>query len=72
MNNIAHILFVGISFLVLDTDCIIGAFMELLMADNTRMKEIQRELKRISEMLGLHHDRFMEMDQRSEKIDQHL
>ena len=23
-------------------------------------------------MLGLHHDRFMEMDQRSEKIDQHL
>jgi len=47
MNNIAHILFVGISFLVLDTDRIIGAFIELLMADNTRMKEIQGELKRI-------------------------
>ena len=42
------------------------------MADNTRMKEIQGELKRISETLGLHHDRFMQMDQRFEKIDQHL
>ena len=66
MNNISHILFVGI----LDTYCIIGAFIELLMADNTRMKEIQGELKRVSETLGLHHDRFMQMDQRFDKIDQ--
>jgi len=42
------------------------------MADNTRMKEIQGELKRISETLGLHNDRFMQMDQRFKKIDQHL
>jgi len=68
MNNISHILFVGI----LDTYCIIGAFIELLMADNTRMKEIQGELKRISETLGLRHDRFMQMDQRFDKIDQQL
>jgi len=72
MNNIAHILFVGIFLLVLDTDRIIGTFIELLMTDNTRMKEIQEELKCISETLGLHHDRFMQMDQRFEKIDQHL
>jgi len=56
----------------LDTDCIIGAFIELLMVDNTRMKEIQGELKRISKTLGLHQERFMQMDQRFEKIDQHL
>jgi len=42
------------------------------MTDNTRMKEIQGELKWILETLGLHHDRFMQMDQRFEKIDQHL
>jgi len=42
------------------------------MADNTRMKEIQGELKRVSETLGLHHDRFMQMDQRFDKIDQQL
>jgi len=46
--------------------------MELLMADNTRMKEIQGELKHISETLGLHHDQFMQMDQRFDKIDQQL
>jgi len=58
--------------LILDIDCIIGAFIELLMAHNTRMKEIPGELKPISETLGLHHDRFIQMDQRFEKIDQHL
>jgi len=58
--------------LILDTDRIIGAFIELLMADNTRMKEIQGELKHVSETLGLHHDRFMQMDQRFDKIDQQL
>ena len=42
------------------------------MADNTRMKEIQGELKRVSETLGLHHDQFMQMDQRFDKIDQQL
>jgi len=36
------------------------------------MKAIQGELKRISETLGLHHDRFMQIDQRFEKINQHL
>jgi len=55
--------------LILDTDHIIGAFIELLMANNTRMKEIQGELKRISKALGLHHDRFIQMDQRFEKTD---
>jgi len=49
--------------LILDTYHIIGVFIKLLMADNTRMKGIQEELKRISETLGLHHDRFMQMDQ---------
>jgi len=34
------------------------------MTDNTRMKEIQGEQKRISETLDLHHDRFMQIDQR--------
>jgi len=58
--------------LILDTYRIIGAFIELLMAENTRMKEIQGELKHISETLGLHHDRFMQMDQRFDKIDQQL
>jgi len=53
--------------LILETYRIIGAFIELLMADNT---EIQGELKRISETLGLHHDQFMQMDQRFDKIDQ--
>jgi len=42
------------------------------MDDNTRMKEIQGELKHVSETLGLHHDRFMQMDQLFEKIDQQL
>jgi len=42
------------------------------MTDNTRMKEIQGELKHVSETLGLHHDRFMQMDQRFDKIDQQL
>jgi len=42
------------------------------MADNTRMKEMQGELKQISEVMGLHHDRFMHMDQKFEKNDQHL
>ena len=60
-------------FLVdLDTDRIIGAFIKLLIVDNTRMKEIQGELKRISETLGLHHDQFIQMDQRFDKIDQQL
>jgi len=58
--------------LILDIDRIIGTFIELLMADNSRMIEIQGELRRISETLGLHNDRFMQMDQRFEKIDQHL
>jgi len=48
--------------LILDTDRIIGAFIELLMADNTRMKEIQGELKHVLKTLGLH-DRFMQMDE---------
>jgi len=30
------------------------------MANNTKMKEIQGELKSVSEALGLHHDRFMQ------------
>jgi len=58
--------------LILDTYRIIGAFIELLMVDNTRMKEIHGELKHISETLGLRHDRFMQMDQRFDKIDQQL
>jgi len=36
------------------------------------MKEIQGELKRILKTLGLHNDRFMQIDQRFVKIDQHL
>jgi len=45
--------------LILDTNRIIGAFIELLMTDNTRMKEIQGELKRVSDTMGLHHDRYI-------------
>jgi len=55
--------------LILDTDSIIDAFIELLMADNTRMKVIQGKLKCVSETLGLHHNRFMQMDQRFDKIE---
>jgi len=58
--------------LILVTDRIIGAFIELLMADNPIMKEIQGELKRVSETLGLLHDQFMQMDQRFDRIDKHL